>query len=73
MLGGDGKPGNPGWSHWRLVFLNGSNGLPPALKERKQAILDDLKQALLADEDGRVFSVDTDYAITLHMAEECVL
>ena len=73
LLGGKGRPGQPGWSYWRLAFLNGSNGFPPALREHKQAILDDLKEALLAHKDGGVFSVNTDYAVTLDFGEECVL
>ena len=73
LLGGEGKPGDPGWSHWRLVFLNGSNGLPQALKEHRQSVLDDLKQTLLAYKDGGVFSLNTDYFVILELAEGCVL
>lgn len=73
LLDGKGKPGHPGWSHWRLVSLNGSNGLPLALKRQKQAILDDLKMALVAYKDGGVFSKNTDYTITLELGDECVL
>ncbi|MCW4454506.1 hypothetical protein OK348_06825 [Flavobacterium sp. MXW15] len=73
LLDAWGKVGEPGGGHWRLVFLNGTNGLPPALKGHRQAILDDLKQALLAYKDGGVFSVKTDYTVTLDLAEECIL
>ena len=72
LLGGGGKPGNPGWSHWRLIYLNGSNGLPSTLQDHRQMILDHLKEALLAYKDGGVFSVNTDYAVTLDFAEECM-
>jgi hypothetical protein len=73
LMGGDGKPGDPGWSHWLLVRFNGTNGLPPALKGHRQSVLDDLKQALLAYKDGGVFSLNTDYSVTLELAEECIL
>ncbi|MCW4454508.1 hypothetical protein OK348_06835 [Flavobacterium sp. MXW15] len=73
LLGGEGKPGDPGWSHWRLVSLNGTNGLSSALEWHRQSILDDLKQTLLAYKDGGVFSVNTDYRVILELAEECIL
>lgn len=73
LLGGKGKAGDPGWSHWRLVRLNGTNGVPTALKGHRQSILDDLKQALLTYKDGGVFSLNTDYSVTLELAEECIL
>lgn len=68
-----GKPGGAAWLHWRLVFLNGSNGLPPALKEHRQSILDDLKQSLVAHGDGGVFSLSTECSVTLDFSEGCIL
>lgn len=73
LLHATGKRGGAAWSHWRLVRLNGTNGLPSALKGHTQAILDDLRYALLAHKDGGVFSKSTDFTITLDMAEECIL
>jgi len=73
LLGGKGRSGEPGWSHWRLAFLNGSYGLPSALRAHKQAILDDLEEALVAHKDAGIFSGGTDYAVTLDVGEECVL
>lgn len=73
LLHATGKRGGAAWSHWRLVRLNGTNGLPSALKEHKQAILDDLRYALLAHKDGGVSSKSTDFTVTLDMAGECIL
>ena len=73
LLHATGKRGGAAWSHWRLVRLNGTNGLPSALKGHTQAILDDLRYALLAHKDGGVFSKSTDFTVTLDMAEECIL
>lgn len=73
LLDAWGKAGEPGGGHWRLIFLNGSNGLPLALKGDRHAILDHLKQALMAYKDGGVFSLKTSYSVILDLAEECVL
>lgn len=73
LIGGSGKPGNPGWSHWLLVYLNGTNGLPPPLRDFKQDVLEDLRQALTAHKDGGVFSVNTDYTITLKLDANLIL
>lgn len=73
LLDAWGKPGGPGGCHWRLAYLNGSNGLPAALKVHRQAVVDDLQEALVAYKDDGVFSVKTDYAVTLDFSDECVL
>lgn len=68
-----GNPGGAAWLHWRLVDLNGSSGLPVALKEHRQSILDDLKQALVAQGDGGVDSLSTECSVTLDFDGGCVL
>lgn len=73
LLTGAGGRGEPGWSHWKLVWVNGSNGLPEHLKAKKEQILENLKEALTAYKDFGVYSANTDYSITLDIAEECVL
>jgi len=73
LLDGKGKPGEPGWSHWLLVRLNGTSGLPPALGPYKRSVIESLKQALLAYKDAGVLSGNTDYTVTLDIGRECVL
>jgi hypothetical protein len=74
LLDGRGGNGEPGWSHWKLVWLNGSNGLPEHLKQSKEQILDDLREALTAYRGAGVYSANyTDYSTTLDIVEECVL
>jgi hypothetical protein len=73
LLEGSGERGEPGWSHWRLVWLNGSNGLPESLKLHRREILADLKEALLAYKDGGAYSSNTDYSVTLDIDSECEL
>lgn len=73
LLDAWGRPGEPGGCHWRLAYLNGSNGLPGALKRHQQTLVNDLKEALIAYKDDGVFSVKTDYAVVLDFSEECVL
>jgi hypothetical protein len=76
--GGSGeKPEEPSWSHWRLVWLNGSYGLPEHLKVQKAEILADLEEALLVYGDFGVYTSGPQYnqerSITLEIAEECAL
>lgn len=73
LIAGDGRPGEPGMSHWRLKFLNGSRGLPPALQPYRTDILKDLEQALCAYKDGGIFSVNTDYSVLLDLDKGCLL
>jgi hypothetical protein len=73
-LDGSGRHGEPGWSHWLLVWVNGSDGLPASLKVHKAEFLTDFKEALTAYQGGGVYSANyTDYSATLDIAEECVL
>jgi hypothetical protein len=73
LLDGGGARGEPGWSHWRLVWLEGSHGLPDQLKPQRTQILEALYEALLAYKDFGVYSTNTDYRVTLDLAEGCVV
>lgn len=74
LLEGKGGRGEPGWSHWKLVWLNGSHGLPGHLKASKEQVLQDLKDALTAYRGAGIYSADyADYSVTLDIAEECRL
>ena len=73
-MGSGGKSGEPGWSHWKLVWLCGSSGLPVHLKTQKAEILETLKEALTTYKGGGVYSATySSYDVTLDIAEECVL
>lgn len=61
LLGGGGKRGEPGWSHWKLQQIH----IPPHLKNKYDEILVDLKEALTAYKDGGTYSANTTYSITL--------
>lgn len=67
--------GEPGWSHWRLVTINGSDGLPESLKACRQEILADLKEALVAYRGAGAYSSASypSYSVTLDIASDCVL
>ncbi|RMH87402.1 hypothetical protein EBB59_13075 [Lysobacter pythonis] len=71
------KPEDPSWSHWRLVRINGSYGLPEHLKTQKDEILETLQEALLVYGDFGVYTSGAEYnqesSVTLDIAEECVL
>ncbi|MBT2745711.1 MULTISPECIES: hypothetical protein [unclassified Lysobacter] len=74
LLDATGGPGEPGWSFWKLVWLNGSNGLPKHLKELETQIIEDLKAALTVYQGAGVYSANyATYSITLEIGEECVL
>jgi hypothetical protein len=74
LLDARGANGEPGWSHWRLAWLNGSQGLPADLKAEKTQILETLKEALTNYQVAGVYSANyTDYSVTLDVVEECVL
>ncbi len=73
LLDGRGERGEPGWSHWQLVWFCGTSGLPGHLKAQKEQILDSLKEALVTYKDFGVYSTNTDYSVTLDIAEECTL
>ena len=73
LLTGGGGRGEPGWSHWRLVWVSGGDGLPAHLKSHKEIFLQDLKEALLAYKDGGVFSSCTSYEVVLDVTAGCSL
>jgi hypothetical protein len=73
LIGGGGGRGEPGWSHWKLIWLNGSYGLPEHLRPYKDEILADLKEALIVYKDFGAYSKNTDYHVILDISEECVL
>jgi hypothetical protein len=73
ITGGGGR-GEPGWSHWKLVMVNGSYGLPTHLKAKKDEFLVDLKEALTAYQGAGVYSTTyTSYSVVLEVDVECVL
>ncbi|MBT2746632.1 MULTISPECIES: hypothetical protein [unclassified Lysobacter] len=62
-----------GWSQWKLMWLNGSSGLPPHLKDHKSQILADLKEALVAYRSFGVYSRDwSGYRVILEIDQGCV-
>ncbi len=73
LMEGGGERNGPGWSRWRLVWVNGADGLPEPLKPHQREILTDLKQALLTYKDDGVYSATTDYSVTLDIDSECEL
>lgn len=74
LLEASGGPDEPGWSLWKLVWLNGSNGLPQHLRKYKVEIIADLEAALTAYRGSGVYSADySDYSITLEVGNDCVL
>jgi len=61
QMGGGGKPGEPGWTHWKIRQFD----IPPHLQPRKAEILGDLESALVAYKDGGTFALNTDYHVIL--------
>ncbi|PZO65194.1 MAG: hypothetical protein DI635_03935 [Pseudoxanthomonas suwonensis] len=63
-----------GWTRWRMIWLNGSNGLPHQLKPLQSKILADLEQALTAYRSAGKYSKDwPGYRAELQIDGECVL
>lgn len=75
LIAGGGGRGEPGWSHWKLVWLNdgGNCGLTTDLKEEKEQILADLKEALVAYKDFGIYSTNTDYQVILEIDGDCAI
>lgn len=73
LVEGGGERREPGWSHWRLVWLNGGEGLPEHLKESRIEILQALEEALLAYKDFGVYSTNTDYRVILDVEDRCII
>ena len=75
LVGTGGKTGEPGWAHWKMIWMCGTDGLPMHLKPHKAQILDDLKEALTAFRGlGGVYApAYSEYSVTLELDKECVL
>jgi hypothetical protein len=73
LIAGSGEVGEPARYHRRLMWVNGSNGLPASLKPHAKEILNDLKEALLIYKDFGIYSESTEFSLTLDLGEECVL
>jgi hypothetical protein len=73
LMGGGGGRGEPGWSHWKLVMVNGSYGLPEHFRAYQSQFIADLKEALTAYKDFGAYSSNTNYSIVLDLDAECVL
>ncbi|MCL1501435.1 hypothetical protein [Xanthomonas nasturtii] len=69
LVDGGGARGQPGWSHWRLMRINGGEGLPEYLKADKEQFIADFKEALLAYKDFGVHSRNTDYHIVFEVGD----
>ncbi len=63
LMGGGGKGGEPGWSHWRLQHMS----LPRELEPKRIQILADLKEALTTYKDAGVYSTSTRHAVVLEV------
>lgn len=68
-----GKRNAPGWSIKRITKIclmgGSSNHLPENLVSKKEKIVSDLYEGLLAYKDGGVYSSTTDYKLTLEVAD----
>ncbi|MFZ5636663.1 MAG: hypothetical protein ACOY82_08755 [Pseudomonadota bacterium] len=74
LMEGKGGRGEPGWSHWKLILVNGSYGLPAHLKDVADDFIADLKQALTAYQGAGVYSAAyTSYSVTLEVDGDCML
>lgn len=74
LVEGQGGGGEPGWSHWRLIWLQGSDGVPANLKPQRNQILEALEEALTTYQGAGVYSAAySSYSVTLDIADECVL
>jgi hypothetical protein len=74
LLESGGERRGAGWSRWRLMWINGGEGLPIALKPLDKEFLDDVRAALTAHKGfGGAFSKHTDYSAEIEVSEGCVL
>ncbi|MEH6420747.1 hypothetical protein [Pseudomonas sp. CGJS7] len=73
ISGGEDADG-AGWAQWKLMWLNGSSGLPLHLKEQRTQILADLKDALTAYRSFGIYSREwPSYQVILEVDEGCVI
>ncbi|WAT15511.1 hypothetical protein [Xanthomonas fragariae] len=73
LVHGGGARGEPGWSHWKLMWINGGKGLPGHIKAYKDQFIAELKEALLEYKDFGVHSKNTDYHIVFEVDEGCLI
>lgn len=74
LISGGQEADGSGWSQWKLVWLNGSNGLPAHLKNKKKDVLADLKEALTAYRSFGIYSREwPGYRVILEVDEGCVI
>lgn len=73
LMDGGGARGEPGWSHWKLVMINGSQGLPEYLRTKRPQFIADLKEALIAYKDFGAYSSNTEYSIVFEIDADCVI
>ena len=74
LIEASGGRGEPGWSHWKLMWVNDGSGLPGTLKDRQSEFLDDLKAALTAYSGAGICSAGySSYSVALDIGERCVL
>ncbi len=74
MISFDGQPGGARKSNWKLVQLkemddSSTNHLPDDLKPLQSEIVADLREALLAENGGGVYSHIKEYSISLEIGE----
>jgi hypothetical protein len=74
LLDGGGETGGIGWSQWKLVRVNGSEGLPESLKGLRLEFLDSLKAALTAYRSAGAYSREwSSYRVQIEIDGGCVL
>ena len=61
VLEAKGVRGGAGWTHWRVREIE----LPASLINRKEEVLEHLKEALTAYKDAGLYSATTDFTVTL--------
>ncbi len=70
LVEGGGGVGEPGWSHWKLIWVGGWSRIPDHCNLDKGRFTDDLKAALVAYKDFGVYSTNTDYEVVLELGQE---
>jgi hypothetical protein len=74
LIDGGGETGGMGWSQWKLVRVNGSEGLPESLKGMRGDFLESLKEALITYRSAGAYSRDwSSYQVQIEIDGGCVL